>query len=156
MELEINTVKHLPISELLLDPLNPRLGESANETITQDQIVSLIINNFGIDDLLSSMSYNGYFEAEPLVCQKRNGQYYIIEGNRRLVTCLILGQDPRAKNHIKDFKHFIDLHEERGSPNVKNLPIVIFKEDEDPKKISAYLGIRHIVSTKDCDVVLGF
>lgn len=67
MELEINTVKHLPISELLLDPLNPRLGESANETITQDQIVSLIINNFGIDDLLSSMSYNGYFEAEPLV-----------------------------------------------------------------------------------------
>ncbi|MEQ1292373.1 ParB N-terminal domain-containing protein [Acinetobacter johnsonii] len=151
MELEINTVKHLPISELLLDPLNPRLGESANETITQDQIVSLIINNFGIDDLLSSMSYNGYFEAEPLVCQKRNGQYYIIEGNRRLVTCLILGQDPRAKNHIKDFKHFIDLHEERGSPNVKNLPIVIFKEDEDPKKISAYLGIRHIVSTKDWD-----
>ncbi|MCO8066131.1 hypothetical protein NI459_00465 [Acinetobacter schindleri] len=146
-----DSLTHLDISELLLDPLNPRLGESATATITQEKIISLIVNNFGIDDLLSSMSFNGYFEAEPLVCQKRNGQYYVIEGNRRLVTCLILGQDSRAKDHIKDFKYFIDLHSRQGKPNVKKLPVVIFKENEDPKKISAYLGIRHIVSTKDWD-----
>lgn len=151
MQIKEDTPTHLNISELLLDPLNPRLGESAAETISQQKIISLIVNNFGIDDLLSSMSFNGYFEAEPLVCQKRNGQYYIIEGNRRLVTCLILGQDPRAENHIRDFKYFIDLHERQGKPNVTNLPVVIFEEDEDPKKISAYLGIRHIVSTKDWD-----
>ena len=151
MQIEEDTLTHLNISELLLDPLNPRLGESAAETISQQKIISLIVNNFGIDDLLSSMSFNGYFEAEPLVCQKRNGQYYIIEGNRRLVTCLILGQDPRAEDHIRDFKYFIDLHEKQGKPNVTNLPVVIFEENEDPKKISAYLGIRHIVSTKDWD-----
>lgn len=151
MQIKEDTPTHLNISELLLDPLNPRLGESAAETISQQKIISLIVNNFGIDDLLSSMSFNGYFEAEPLVCQKRNGQYYIIEGNRRLVTCLILGQDPRAADHIRDFKYFIDLHERQGKPNVTNLPVVIFEENEDPKKISAYLGIRHIVSTKDWD-----
>ncbi len=151
MQIKEETPTHLNISKLLLDPLNPRLGESAAETITQQKIISLIVNNFGIDDLLSSMSFNGYFEAEPLVCQKRKGQYYIIEGNRRLVTCLILGQDPRAEDHIKDFKHYIDVHEKQGMPNVTNLPVVIFEENEDPKKISAYLGIRHIVSTKDWD-----
>lgn len=146
-----DTITHLHIDQLLLDPLNPRLGENAEATITQQQIVNLIIDNFGIDDLLSSMAFNGYFEAEPLVCQEREGQYYIIEGNRRLVTCLILGNDPRAENHIKDFKHFRELHKIRGEPNVTNLPVVIFDEREDPKKISAYLGIRHIVSTKDWD-----
>lgn len=144
-------IAHLDIKDLLLDPLNPRLGESASATITQKEIVSLIIKNFGVDDLLSSMSFNGYFEAEPLVCQKRNDQYYIIEGNRRLVACLILSRDERAQEYSKDFKYFLDLHHEKNNPNVTNLPVVIFNEDEDPKKISAYLGIRHIVSTKDWD-----
>ncbi|MEC6741638.1 hypothetical protein VXS12_16770 [Acinetobacter baumannii] len=145
-------ITRLNVSEILLDPLNPRLGDSISENMTQEQIVSLIVNNFGVDDLLSSMSFNGYFDAEPLVCQKRaNGEYYVIEGNRRLVACLILSNDYRAKDYIRNFKHFINLHAERNSPNVSDLPVVIFKENEDPNKISAYLGIRHIVSTKDWD-----
>ncbi|PNH14188.1 hypothetical protein L2Z44_11710 [Acinetobacter baumannii] len=145
------TIKHFPVDELFLDPLNPRLGESAGETITQEQIISLIINDFGIDDLLSSMAFNGYFDAEPLVCQERDGQLFVIEGNRRLVTSLILSGDQRAKEHAKNFNYFIKLHQEKGSPNVSKLPVVIFPATEEPKRISAYLGIRHIVSTKDWD-----
>ncbi|MCL6243401.1 hypothetical protein M5F04_02265 [Acinetobacter sp. ANC 7200] len=145
------TITHIPVSKLFLDPMNPRLGESAGETLTQEKIISLIIENFGIDDLLSSMAFNGYFDAEPLVCQERYGQFFVIEGNRRLVTSLILSGDPRASEHAKNFQYFIRLHEQQGSPNVSELPIVIFPEDEDPKRISAYLGIRHIVSTKDWD-----
>lgn len=145
------TIRHIPVSELFLDPLNPRLGESANETITQEKIITLIIDDFGIDDLLSSMAFNGYFDAEPLVCQERDGQLYVIEGNRRLVTSLILSGDPRAKEHAKNFNYYIRLHSEQGSPNVSELPVVVFPADEEPKRISAYLGIRHIVSTKDWD-----
>lgn len=145
------TIDHMDIKNLMLDPLNPRLGELAEQTITQEQIVSLIINNFGIDDLLSSMAFNGYFDAEPLVCQERSGQYYVIEGNRRLVACLVLTEDERAQKHIRDFQYYIKLHKEKNKPNVSSLPIVIFGNHEDPKRISAYLGIRHIVSTKDWD-----
>ncbi|ENX06300.1 hypothetical protein [Acinetobacter courvalinii] len=144
-------ITHIPVDKLFLDPLNPRLGENAGETITQEKIISLIIDNFGIDDLLSSMAFNGYFDAEPLVCQEKNGQLYVVEGNRRLVTSLILSGDSRANEHAKNFKYFINLHKNQGSPNVSSLPVVIFPEDEDPKRISAYLGIRHIVSTKDWD-----
>src|SRR5690606_14364224 len=151
MKIDEKKITRIPVSELLLDPLNPRLGESAENTITQDKIISLIIEQFGIDDLHSSIAFNGYFDAEPLVCQKRNGQLFVIEGNRRLATCLILTHDPRAKEHVKNFKYYIDLHKEQGSPNVSELPVVIFDENEDSKKISAYLGIRHIVSTKDWD-----
>ncbi|EPJ6755202.1 hypothetical protein OV707_003408, partial [Acinetobacter baumannii] len=145
------SIKHFPVEKLFLDPLNPRLGESAGETITQEQIISLIINDFGIDDLLSSMAFNGYFDAEPLVCQERDGQLFVIEGNRRLVTSLILSGDHRAKEHAKNFNYFTKLHQEKGSPNVSRLPVVIFPATEEPKRISAYLGIRHIVSTKDWD-----
>jgi len=151
MKTDKKQITHIPVADLFLDPLNPRLGELAEETITQDKIISLIIEQFGIDDLLSSISFNGYFDAEPLVCQKRNGQLFVVEGNRRLATCLILSNDPRAKEHAKNFKYFIDLHKAQGSPNASNLPVVVFDENEDPKKISAYLGIRHIVSTKDWD-----
>ncbi|MCU4500006.1 hypothetical protein [Acinetobacter radioresistens] len=151
MKMDEKKITRIPVSELFLDPLNPRLGESAENTITQDKIISLIIEQFGIDDLLSSIAFNGYFDAEPLVCQKRNGQLFVIEGNRRLATCLILTNDPRAKEHAKNFKYYIDLHKEQGSPNVSKLPVVVFDENEDSKKISAYLGIRHIVSTKDWD-----
>jgi hypothetical protein len=144
-------ISHIHVSNLLLDPLNPRLGESAEQTITQNQIVKIIIEQFGIDDLLSSIGFNGYFDAEPLVCQKRNGQLFVIEGNRRLVTCLLLSGDPRAEDYRRNFKHYIDLHEKQGFPNASDLPVVVFDEKDDSKKISAYLGIRHIVSTKDWD-----
>lgn len=144
-------IKHVKVEDLMLDPLNPRLGESAEKTITQKQIVDLIVNNFGIDDLLSSMAFNGYFEAEPLVCQERDGQLYVVEGNRRLVTSLILSGDPRAEEYIKNFKYYIDLHKKQNSPNISSLPVVIFNENDEPTRISAYLGIRHIVSTKDWD-----
>lgn len=144
-------ITRIPVNQLFLDPLNPRLGESAGATVPQEKIISLIINNFGIDDLLSSMAFNGYFDAEPLVCQERDGQLFVIEGNRRLVTSLILSGDPRAQEHAKNFNYFIKLHEQQGSPNVSELPIVVFPTSENPKRISAYLGIRHIVSTKDWD-----
>ncbi|OUY07025.1 hypothetical protein [Acinetobacter populi] len=151
MNINDNLIKHIPVNELFLDPMNPRLGELGGKTITQQQIISLIIENFGIDDLLSSMAFNGYFDAEPLVCQEKNGQLFVIEGNRRLVTSLILSGDPRAEEYAKNFKYFIKLHRDQGSRNVSELPVVIFPENEDPGKISAYLGIRHIVSTKDWD-----
>lgn len=43
------------IDELLLDDRNPRFGE-LDRKIEQSQIVDLIIEKFGIEDILSSMA----------------------------------------------------------------------------------------------------
>lgn len=46
------------ISELLLDNSNPRFGE-LERGIEQSQLVDLIIDKFGIEDVVSSLAMNG-------------------------------------------------------------------------------------------------
>ncbi len=84
------------ISELLLDDSNPRFGE-LERGVEQSQLVDLIIDKFGIEDVVSSLAMNGFFSAEPLVCVRRkDGTLVVKEGNRRLCACIVLSGDPRA------------------------------------------------------------
>ena len=58
---------YLPLSNLQLDGSNPRLGANAGHLRSQVEILDAVVDVFGIDDVLSSLAVNGYFEAEPMV-----------------------------------------------------------------------------------------
>lgn len=142
----------LQLDELLLDEMNPRFANYEAARSTQRDILNGIVKQFGIDDVLSSISVSGYFSAEPLVCRKTNdSKYIVVEGNRRLAACLILAGDERAVDQTGKQQKYQQLHREYGSSEFMPVPAIVFEETDNQEPLLSYLGVRHIVSTKEWD-----
>lgn len=145
-------VTEMTLSNLLLDKDNPRFGDQT-ETTSQAEILDLIVEKFGIDDVLSSLAVNGYFAAEPVVCRRIDNSELVVvaEGNRRLAACLILVGDERAKNQATRTLQHKPTWEKHGKKPVDPVPAIIFGVHEQEQEILSYLGVRHIVSTQQWD-----
>jgi hypothetical protein len=134
------------LDELHLDSDNPRFASNLGDNPSETEVLDAIVTVYGLDDIISSIAFNGYFGSEPLIgVQKRDGsRIYIVEGNRRLASCLILTGDERAKNQLKRREPF------EGMPGtkIKELPVAIFRNRE---LILPYLGVRHIAGSKPWD-----
>lgn len=145
-------VVRLRLADLLLDADNPRFGlqEAGNG---QAELLDHIVQKFGVDDVLSSLSVNGYFDAEPIVCRRRKGlrKLVVVEGNRRLAACLILTQDKRAANQTIRSERYGERWAKHRRPPVDPIPAIVFGPDEDQAAILAYLGVRHIASARPWD-----
>ena len=142
----------VPIKDLLLDDSNPRFGE-LERGVEQAYLVDLIAEKFDVGDLLSSLSMNGFFAAEPLVCTRRDdGALVVREGNRRLCACIILTGDQRAVRQEKLTKRFDVAWKANGSPSVEPVPVLIFEQhDAASEKMLSYLGVRHISAAQPWD-----
>ena len=79
---------HRPLAELHFDMKNPRFGGRAGDIKTEAATLDYIVHNFGIEDVISSIAANGYFQSEPLVGVEGKNGITILEGNRRLAACL--------------------------------------------------------------------
>ena len=145
-------VKLISLDRLLLDPDNPRFGLQGKSG-SQEQILDIIVEKFGVNDVLSSLAVNGYFEAEPLVCRSaRNSEdAIVVEGNRRLVACLIVKGDSRAANQATRHSEFNALWNDNGCPSIDPIPTILFEEDEDDTALLSYLGVRHIAASQPWD-----
>ena len=88
------------VSNLLLDPNNPRLS-AAEPTTDQAELTRRLWVEMAVDELVYSIAYNSYYKTEPLlVVQNSEGQagpdlekMVVIEGNRRLAAVKILVDD---------------------------------------------------------------
>ncbi len=145
-------VDRVPIADLLLDENNPRFGD-LERGAEQASLVDLMVEKFGVDDLLSSLSMNGFFNAEPLVCARQaNDRFVVKEGNRRLCACIILTGDQRAARQGKRTTRFAALWRANGSPPVAPVPVLIFDEnDATSERMLSYLGVRHISAAQPWD-----
>ncbi|PPD45436.1 MAG: hypothetical protein CTY12_07340 [Methylotenera sp.] len=149
-ENQIKQVEKVKLANLEFDQNNPRFGSEVGKVTNQTEILDLIVNEYGIDDVLSSLAVNGYFTAEPIIVRKivNSEKLTVVEGNRRLAACLILADDPRAKNQSarrknieKSLKHQPDLE----------IPAIVYGDHEDEKEIISYLGVRHIAAAQPWD-----
>lgn len=142
----------IPLAKLLLDPRNPRFGFQGHST-SQEQILDRIVSKFGVNDVLSSLAVNGYFEAEPVVCRKipKSDEAIVIEGNRRLVACLIITGEKRAAKQARRSVEFNALWKENDCPTIDPIPAILFEEKEQENKILSYLGVRHIAASQPWD-----
>lgn len=144
--------QHWALTKLLLDYANPRFGKPGGE-VSQADVLDKIVDTFGVDDLLSSLAVNGYFEAEPLVCVKNSSDpnlAIVKEGNRRLAACLIIVGDDRASRQASRTAQFKVMWEKHGSKTLDPAPVIFFGENEKSELLS-YLGVRHISSAKQWD-----
>lgn len=55
-------ISRLRLRNLLLDKKNPRFG-APHGTIEQGPLLDHIVGKFGVNDVLSSIAVNGYFDA---------------------------------------------------------------------------------------------
>jgi len=142
---------NVALSELNLDARNPRFGGLGKLNPTQAEVLDHIVESFGVDDLLSSLSINGYFDAEPLVARLDDGVLVVAEGNRRLAACLMLSGDERALRQQDKARPYIEAWRANGEPSVSEPPVIVFSGGEEQKGLLSYLGVRHISAAKSWD-----
>jgi ParB-like chromosome segregation protein Spo0J len=138
-------VESIELRNLDLDSKNPRFGDNIGKS-SQAQVVSKIVTDFGIDDLLASLAINGYFESEPLVARRAGKRFVVVEGNRRLAASLILAGDDRAKAFAN--RKTTRAHD-NWTPDTR-VPVLVVEPGEE-RKLLPYLGVRHIVGSQAWD-----
>lgn len=138
------------LSELLLDSRNPRFG-GMSKGADQTTVLEHIVDTFGVDDLLSSLAVNGYFEAEPLVVRNSDEGLVVAEGNRRLAACLMILGDPRARRVEEKSARYRQMWLDHGSPSINPVPTIQFEGNHQSKELISYLGVRHISASRSWD-----
>ncbi len=148
----IYPTKTIPLDQLHFDLENPRYGKLASTVKTESDALDLIVSEFLVDDLLSSISVNGFFEGEPLIVrEKARDSYTVIEGNRRLASLLILSNDARASAQKRRHLLYKAKLEEHGRVCPTAVPAIILGSQESSSTVLAYLGTKHIVGPSEWD-----
>jgi hypothetical protein len=125
----------VPVSDLYLDPKNPRLAETVH-TGTQASIHRVMEKEFDLQPLIDSMYRNGFFWEEPLVAVRESlaelrGKkvLLVIEGNRRLAA-------------LRTIHHNPDIYTNAAARN-RLLEVPVLTRDH-RKETLAFVGFRHI------------
>lgn len=138
-------LRNIRISDLLLDPLNPRLPEELQGQ-SQPALLRYLFDNAVLDELGKSYLDNGYFLHEPVIVtpSATAGRFDVLEGNRRLAALLILLQEPPAREADLRFSLERDPTAQERQQLV-DIPSYVVPERED---VHRFLGFRHIGGIK--------
>ena len=134
------------IANLQLDRKNPRLpfrlrGADDNE------IIEYLAQKTNITDLIASISANGFFPGESIVVTKSgdiDGQYIVLEGNRRL-TALKLLQDENLAQSISP-----SIGEAVRRAETRPTAVPVYEVDNREEALQ-YLGFRHVSGVQRWD-----
>jgi phosphoglycolate phosphatase-like HAD superfamily hydrolase len=127
----------LPVSRLLIDRENFRLDGTANAT--QDDLLQVLDRDYQLKQIGESLADNGYFPQEPLVAIRRNSNFIVVEGNRRLAALKLL-LEPRHRSLVKDGDFWEEL-QRRRKYEITEVPVIVFDNRED---LTSFLGYRHV------------
>jgi hypothetical protein len=141
------------IEELQFDLRNPRYGAGAANIKTEREALDHIVETFGVNDVLSSIAVNGFFESEPLVGihLEKEKKIRVLEGNRRLAACLILAGDERASGQTRLREQYAKIHDENGRKSISPVPVIVYKGKDAMREVLPYIGVRHIVGFLEWD-----
>src|SRR4051812_34026952 len=131
----------VPLEELRLDPQNPRLPEEVQDS-TQEEILEYLARQATLEELARSFVDNGYFAHEPLLVEKLDDHYVVLEGNRRLAALKILLQAPEAT--ANGLTLAVDAPIPERAAELSAVPCLWATREE----VRKYLGFRHIGGIK--------
>ncbi|RYZ92306.1 MAG: hypothetical protein EOP06_04620 [Proteobacteria bacterium] len=150
---EGRSIQYLDLAELQFDLRNPRYGAAAGSINTEIEALDHIVRQFGVEDVLSSISVNGFFDSEPLVGHrpKPGDKVKIVEGNRRLAASLVLSADERAKNQVGLRQRYHARFPTSSPQNKLKVPVIVYDGEKGAKDVLPYIGVRHIVGFLEWD-----
>lgn len=135
-------IRWINISDLELDPENPRLPESIERD--QQSMLDYIADNTSIEELMLAIGENDFFPGEPVIVVPHTtdkNKYIVVEGNRRYTAVKLL-RDPSSCSSPGTRMRDIALSA-KHKPN--EIPVVV---RENRKDVLPYLGFRHITGIK--------
>ena len=143
------TIDTLPIGDLFLDPLNPRLGRgNTGPDVKQSRILELM-QDWSLEELGTSFVENGYWPQEALLVTKERlygrNVWVVVEGNRRLATLKFLFDAASEQPSERTWRELA-----AGlSPDddlFQSIPIIKIGERSD---VDTFLGFRHVTGIKE-------
>jgi hypothetical protein len=142
-------IKYASVDDLMLDPLNPRLGRgNTGPTVRQDRVLDLM-KDWTLDELATSFLESGFWPQEALlvVKEKLYGKpaLVVVEGNRRLAALKFL--HAAFAGEVVD-KKWADIVRDTEVPTalLDNIPYI---EADSRKDVEAFLGFRHVTGIKE-------
>ena len=151
--MEPETTTRVPVERLHLDRENPRLVDGPADA-ADEAIIARLYRSAELDELLQSISANGYLDIEPLVVMavpvsapaKRvaeGDEFVVLEGNRRLATLRLL-REPELANRIKRLERTRIAVPAIDDARRKTLDEVSVYWVADRKRARAFIGFKHI------------
>lgn len=130
------------ISQLLLDPTNPRL-KNREEAASQLEIACEVAKHYDALSIARSIANNGYYKNSALLVYKNGkGQYIVAEGNRRLTAVLGL-TNAEFREHYLQREKWSKLAESKWVKTAKQLPVYVF---DGPTTLRPIIAAEHLTS----------
>ncbi len=141
---EVGTTRQVPVEQLRLDRHNPRLAGTA-KAATDESIIARLYRSAELDELLQSISANGYLDIEPLVVVKAPEEdgLTVLEGNRRLATLRLL-REPDLVGRIASSENLtisIPDFEDAVRPGLEQVTVYQVASREEARP---FIGFKHI------------
>lgn len=135
--------KLVGVTDLLFDPDNPRMPDDLQGD--QKKIFRFLVDDIGVEDLLNSFAASGMIDGDPMIARpsNHNDKLYVVEGNRRLAALKLLNGENIA-----------DGQPEPALPPISAQVARTLKEVNvelgwDSQKLEAYLGYKHVTSSRE-------
>jgi len=139
----LGETKLIPIDDLLLDDLNPRLPLSQHG-LSQDELAVDLEMGFEAFEIAKSISENGYFSNEPLIAIPSGSKFVVVEGNRRLTALIgLTRKETRVQFETPD--PWEELAQKSGFNGRTKVPVVLAASRE---ACIPVIGWRHISGIK--------
>lgn len=143
----VGTAGFVQLSELELDPENPRLVSTLESGDTQEDLAINLEMAHDSIVVAESMARHGFFTNEPLIVlpQNAHGKYRIVEGNRRFVALMGLAS-PQIRSKFYERSKWEALAAQSEISMESKVPVSIVQTREEASSI---MGFRHISGILD-------
>ena len=156
---KVGTTRRVPVEQLRLDPHSPRLIGAATAS-TDEWIIALLNRTVALDELLQSISTNGYLDIEPLVAVAApdGDGLIVLEGNRRLAALRLLREPdlvrriasseeltitvPEVEDAVRLTLDRVTVYQVASREEAR--PFIGFKHIQGPAKWDAYTKARFV------------
>lgn len=156
---KVGTSRQVPVEQLRLDRHSPRLVGTATAA-TDESLIARLYRTADLEELLQSISTNGYLDIEPLVAVAApdGGGLIVLEGSRRLAALHLLREPDLVRRIASSEKLTITIPEVEDAvrPTLDRVtvyqvasreearPFIGFKHIQGPAKWDAYTKARFV------------
>ncbi len=143
-------IHYAKLSELFLDPLNPRLGRNnTGRDVGQDTVLELM-KDWTIDELaISFLESGGFWTHEALLVAQEDlygsKRLVVIEGNRRLAALTYLYNAIHGRPASQKWEEIANSGKASSTLFTK-IPYILVGTR---KEIESFLGFRHVTGIKE-------